>query len=123
MIELDAISYVLKAHRDLPDAEQPRWTLSMLRADASEAVASLAPARDATEAEKSLAWSRQGVAQVGHSLRRVNASLTSDGQAVPPVPAELPERIEWVRRWLPTRWVAELAVAAGKLDDLDPEAE
>jgi hypothetical protein len=63
-----------------------------------------------------------GAATLGRSLRAV-PPLAFEGEALPALPADADERTEWVRRWLPYRWLADLAKAAQDAADLDPEAE
>ena len=121
-LDLDAVRFVLKAHRHLPAAERPVWRLAMLRAADVEALRCLAPGPDATEAERAAAFEAIGLATLGRSLRAVPV-LTSNGGAVDPLPDDAAERAAWCRRWLPYRWLSELAQAAQDAADLDPEAE
>jgi hypothetical protein len=122
MIDLDAVKYVLRCHRELPADRRPVWRLAMLRAADVEALRTLAPAPDASEAERAAAYESIGVATLGRSLRGT-PTLRTDGVEVPPLPADPAGRGEWCRRWLPYRWLTELAQAAQDAADLDPEAE
>jgi len=122
MLDIGAAKYVLPCHRAWPVERRPVWTLGMLRSADVEALRALYPAADASETERAAAFEAVGAATLGRSLRAV-PPLAFEGEALPALPADADERTEWVRRWLPYRWLADLAKAAQDAADLDPEAE
>ena len=105
--------YVLKAHRDLPPAEQVGWWYQRM---------TFGDMIDAQTAAKDLGDLQTTAWMVAHQLRQVDG-LRRDGKPdLFPASAPIDVQVAWVLRLYPD-WVTELCEQVGKDSDLDPEEE